>query len=147
MTDLSKLVKPLDLSEPSFVIHASGALTFFASSWDAEQYADSLGRYSYLYDAEMLKKHGEKLKVAHDEWVAETKKLHTTHIIAALDPEALAQWRDEAVQAEREACADAVRRLEDGWYDCISAEYHPHSAAQMKMHSIRAIRARKGGEA
>jgi hypothetical protein len=54
---------------------------------------------------------------------------------------------DEAVQAEREACADAVRRLEDGWYDVISAEYHPHSAAQMKMHSIRAIRARKGGEA
>ena len=30
---------------------------------------------------------------------------YTARIFAALDPEVLAQWRDEAVQAEREACA------------------------------------------
>jgi hypothetical protein len=57
---------------------------------------------------------------------------YTARIIAALDPEALARWRDEAVQAEREACAETVESL---WAYRTCSEV------------AAAIRARKGGEA
>lgn len=45
------------------------------------------------------------------------------------------------VAAAYERAADSVRRLEDGWYDGVSAEYHQHSSAQMKLYAIREIRA------
>jgi hypothetical protein len=43
--------------------------------------------------------------------------------------------------AALEAAADAVRRLEDGWYDGISGDYHSYSASVMRMHCVKAIRA------
>jgi hypothetical protein len=51
--------------------------------------------------------------------------------IAALPAVPLARWRDEAVQAEREACAEAVESL---WAYRTCSEV------------AAAIRARKGGE-
>jgi len=53
---------------------------------------------------------------------------------------ALTQSQAE-VAAAYERAADSVRRLEDGWHDGVSAEYHQHSSAQMKLYAIREIRA------
>jgi hypothetical protein len=108
MTDLSKLVKPGEIERA----------VWSAMIWAAKNNPGSKGVPEYTDGGNSF---------AEDECRATAAR-----IIAALDLDALARWRDEAVQAEREACAEAVESL---WAYRTCSEV------------AAAIRARKGGEA
>ena len=98
MTDLSKLVKPL-VWHKSRGAHIMDGESHTVPTGYTVRYADEngwkwstpLGAYGWECSPSLAK--------------AAAQADYTARIFAALDPEALAQWRDEAVQAEREACA------------------------------------------
>jgi hypothetical protein len=129
MTDLSKLVKPLVWRECGD--------TDGVPEWKANSL---IGQYSVRYVIPLTAYHVYGGGVSplpsryrdDDLAKAAAQADYTARILAALDPEVLARWRDEAVQAEREACAETVESL---WAYRTCSEV------------AAAIRARKGGEA
>jgi hypothetical protein len=104
--DLSKLVQPLD-AEPT-----------------DEQVASACLSYNHSFGL-MIESQRVAMMQQAREWLRAWRKE-----IPALDPEALARWREEAVQAERQACAETVEGL---WAYRTCSEV------------AAAIRARKGG--
>ena len=151
MTDLSKLVKPLVWRECGDV---DGVPEWKANSL--------IGQYSVRYVIPLTAYH------VYGGWVsplpsryrddelakAAAQDDYTARIFAALDPEVLAQWRDEAVQAEREAIAamfDEIAKDEDALSDNYRGGSNPWlrriQAAKRYRGNAAAIRARKGGEA
>jgi hypothetical protein len=123
MTDLSKLVKPLEW------VDMTGRTVALSAS--------IVGNYEIKQDGAWIAIwfNGSRLGGALptiEAAKAAAQADYTARILATLDLEALARWRDEAVQAEREACAEAVESL---WAYRTCSEV------------AAAIRARKGGEA
>ena len=124
MSDLAKLVKPLD-AEPTDEQVASACLSYNHS-------------FGLMIEA-------QRIAMMHQarEWLRAWRKE-----IPALDPEALARWREEAVQAEREAIAAMIEasaytsgtggnKLEPVAWGLAGADRHHATIAA-------AIRARKG---
>jgi hypothetical protein len=128
MTGLSKLVKPL-VWEPNRVIGFHAFCPLF-------------GTVHYVDDTAGAKDDDAK---------------RAAIIVAALDPEALARWRDEAVQAEREACAvtlsELVQTVGDNAVEILlrnepdANELRRQSVRQAYTQPIRRMIPKKGGEA
>ena len=113
MSDLAKLVKPLGTRELSWVDAQSYSPWFYAQTEVGEYRWGWCVRKEGAYatrNAEPIETgtfaNGQEAKIAAQaDFDKRRQEQHTARILAALDPEALARWRDEAVQAEREACA------------------------------------------
>jgi hypothetical protein len=71
---------------------------------------------------------------------------YDARIISALDPEALARWREEAVQAEREEIADLLEIIFAA-SDGIELRLGGTSETITLTEIVATIRARKGGAA
>jgi hypothetical protein len=124
MTNLRKLVKPL-VWERGIVDYAKPmpGMKYVACSTTPH------GCWSWWLDDAPSSTRTVERDEAHAKAAAQAD--YTARIISSLDLEALARWRDEAVQAEREACAETVESL---WAYRTCSEV------------AAAIRARKGGE-
>ena len=105
----------------------------------------------WYYSAEMVEaeepeliKGGYLTLVSIDELKAIAEEHNTARIIAALDPEALARWREEAVQAERQAIADLIERIFAA-SDGVELRLSRNSEFITLTEIVAAIRAGKGG--
>jgi hypothetical protein len=147
MTDLNKLVKPL-VWHQSGGTHIMDGESHTVPTGYSVRYADEngwkwstpLGAYGWECNPSLAK--------------AAAQADYTARIFAALDPEALARRRDEAAQAEREACAvmfDEIAKDEDALSDNYRGGSNPWlrhiNAAKRYRANAAAIRARKETQA
>ncbi|AZB63882.1 hypothetical protein EBL87_09085 [Cereibacter sphaeroides] len=115
-----------------------------AGGWPgfAEDAADMLRALAAERDAlraEVTKLEGERIDLISDMERAQ----------AALSELATAREQAEAALTEARAATGAliekaesgVRRLDTGWYDGVSGDFHRHSPEQMRMYAVQAIRA------
>ena len=110
MTDLSKLVKPLVWTEVE--VDRGDGSTDLTGGLEADSpfgaFVIDLGWGSDCYYWSIQSPEGDDLGSNFEDALyakAAAQADYTARVISALDPEALAQWRDEAVQAE----ADKLR--------------------------------------
>jgi hypothetical protein len=138
MSDLSKLVKPLVWRqvEPHIYAAETSAHAYVIFDLDA---GPILLRDSLQVASGAM----PDLKTA-------AQADYAAPIIAALDPEAVARWRDEAVHAEREAISASIEEMiQKGKRKLTPAHWLMTKADQdvlaMLASIVAAIRARKGG--
>jgi hypothetical protein len=120
--DLSKLVQPLD-AEPT-----------------DEQVASACLSYNHSFGL-MIESQRVAMMQQAREWLRAWRKE-----IPALDPEALARWREEAVQAEREEIANLLEAIFSA-NDGIELRLGATSETITLREIVATIRARKGGAA
>ncbi len=119
--DLEKLVKPLVWEQTAENAWSGGSYSvhqrwphsgghFYASAYFSDIGAIGLGKHETLDEAQNACNAQNRRRIA-----------------AALDPDAVAQMVQEAVQAEREACAVVADTLETEWWGEYKNIMSPHA--------------------
>lgn len=113
VVDWTKIVKPLEMDNVWFVVHACGSFEFFAREHDAHDQAYFLGRPFHKYSKDSEEKYDEKIAIALGEFVKNEKEYHTARILAAIDTDALeAMLATARADALREAAGIAKSAME-----------------------------------